>query len=87
MRSRLTRLPATAPLLIAAAALAAALTGCASSSCGSPAGKLVYQPHYGTQATGTLAAGDMLGRSMFEQGAVVASRSNAELRYAGVLIE
>lgn len=65
--------------------LGSALTGCASSSSGSPAGKLVYQPHYAPQSSATLVAGDTLGRTMFEQGVVVASRANAELRYAGVI--
>jgi len=81
----------TTRIVLSIAALGAcgsALVGCASSgsASASPTGTLVYQPSY-TSNTGssTLVAGDALGRSMFERGAIVASRAHAELRYAGVI--
>ncbi len=76
--------------LAALAAAGLSTVGCASSSSasrtGTQPGRIVYQPSYDTShSSQTLVAGDSLGRAMFEQGAVIASRAHAELRYAGVV--
>lgn len=78
----------TVLVLAALSAVGMTAVGCASSSSASasPTRTLVYQPNYTPDARNqTLVAGDSLGRSMFEQGAIVASRAHAELRYAGVV--
>ncbi len=67
--------------------------GCASSgqrACASAAGEppmLTYRSSYAATPSkhgDILIAGDALGLAMFEDGAVTASRTYAELRYAGV---
>ena len=86
----MTRRTVTAGLLLAGVALTG---GCASSShraSASPVGEppmLTYRSSYAAAPSkhgDVLIAGDTLGLAMFEDGAVTASRTYAELRYAGV---